>query len=58
MRIAFMGVSGSGKDYLSNYLINNYDFIRLSFSDQLKKLAHHIYPWLETTINQRKNHYL
>ncbi|MNZ27659.1 hypothetical protein D3C78_448800 [compost metagenome] len=47
MKIAFMGVSGSGKDYLANYLINNYDFIRLSFSDQLKKLAHHIYPWLE-----------
>ncbi|MFM5464359.1 adenylate kinase [Aeromonas simiae] len=47
MKIAFMGVSGSGKDYLANYLINNHEFVRFSFSDQLKKLARHIYPWLE-----------
>lgn len=47
MKIAFMGVSGSGKDFLANYLISNQDFIRLSFSDQLKKLASYIYPWME-----------
>ncbi|WP_145509127.1 AAA family ATPase [Yersinia alsatica] len=47
MKIAFMGVSGSGKDFLANYLISNHGFIRLSFSDQLKKLANHIYPWME-----------
>lgn len=44
MKIAFMGRSGSGKDFLANYLISNHDFIRLSFSDQLKKLANYIYP--------------
>lgn len=47
MKIAFMGISGSGKDFLANYLISNYGFIRLSFSDQLKKLANYIYPWME-----------
>lgn len=36
MKIAFMGISGSGKDFLANYLISNYEFVRLSFSDQLK----------------------
>ncbi len=48
MKIAFMGVSGSGKDFLSSYLIDNHNFIRLSFSDQLKRLSKHIYPWMET----------
>ncbi|ECC9547124.1 adenylate kinase, partial [Salmonella enterica subsp. arizonae] len=33
MKIAFMGVSGSGKDFLANYLISDHGFIRLSFSD-------------------------
>ncbi|MDE9455958.1 hypothetical protein [Xenorhabdus bovienii] len=47
MKIAFMGVSGSGKDFLSDYLILNHNFIRLSFSDQLKKLANYIYPWMK-----------
>ncbi|WP_217522152.1 adenylate kinase [Vibrio metschnikovii] len=47
MKIAFMGVSGSGKDFLARYLIDEHNFIRLSFSDQLKKLASYIYPWME-----------
>lgn len=47
MKIAFMGASGSGKDYLAEYLISNHRYIRLSFSDQLKKLANYIYPWLD-----------
>ncbi|HCH3831092.1 TPA: adenylate kinase [Vibrio parahaemolyticus] len=47
MKIAFMGVSGSGKDFLSDYLIKNHNFIRLSFSDQLKRLSKYIYPWME-----------
>lgn len=47
MKIAFMGASGSGKDYLASYLITNHRYTRLSFSDQLKKLAILVYPWLE-----------
>lgn len=42
-----MGASGSGKDYLANYLVQNHAFTRFSFSDQLKVLAHTIYPWLD-----------
>ncbi|MGR5463217.1 adenylate kinase [Photobacterium damselae] len=51
MKIAFMGVSGSGKDFLSSYLISNENFTRLSFSDQLKKISHQIYPWMELNYN-------
>jgi dephospho-CoA kinase len=46
-RIALMGVSGAGKDYLASYLIKNHGVARFSFSDQLKRLAQLIYPWLE-----------
>ncbi|WP_230486530.1 hypothetical protein [Morganella morganii] len=54
MKIAFMGISGSGKDFLANYLISNYEFFRLSFSDQLKKLATYIYPWMEKDYSPEK----
>lgn len=47
MKIAFTGISGSGKDYLIEYLTRNKNFHRVSFSDQLKKLAKKIYPWIE-----------
>jgi hypothetical protein len=47
MKLAFMGISGAGKDYLGEHLIKEYSFKRYSFSDQLKKLAVIIYPWLE-----------
>lgn len=45
--IALTGISGSGKDYLVSYLVNELGYIRVSFSDQLKSLAHTIYPWFE-----------
>ena len=47
MKLAFTGIAGSGKDYVVKHLIDNYDFNRVSFSDQLKKLAVKIYPWLQ-----------
>lgn len=47
MKIAFTGISGSGKDYLVSHLIKEHEFYRVSFSDQLKKLAVKVYPWLE-----------
>jgi len=45
-KIAIMGVSGSGKDYIVDIMKKNYGFCRVSFSDQLKKLSTMIYPWL------------
>ncbi len=47
MKLAFTGISGCGKDYLVSHLINHHNYTRVSFSDQLKKLAHKIYPWMK-----------
>ena len=53
-KIAFHGVSGSGKDYcvkaLQNYFESSHkeSYIRLSFSDQLKKCGNRIFgDWLK-----------
>lgn len=46
-KIALMGVSGAGKDFIANHLIKEFDYQRFSFSDQLKRIATMIYPWLE-----------
>jgi hypothetical protein len=45
--IALTGISGSGKDYLVSYLVNELGYTRVSFSDQLKEISNMIYPWLE-----------
>lgn len=47
-KIALTGISGSGKDYIVERMVDKYGFTRVSFSDQLKKKAAEIYPWLET----------
>lgn len=47
LRIAFVGVAFSGKDFLGKYLIENQKFKRLAFGDELKRIANLIYPWLE-----------
>lgn len=47
MKLAFTGISGSGKDFLVSHLIKTQNYTRVSFSDQLKKLAKLIYPWLK-----------
>lgn len=47
MKIAFIGQSGVGKDYIVDILKKEYGYCRISFSDQLKKLAVKIYPWME-----------
>ena len=46
MKIALTGRAGSGKDYFGEVL-KEFGYKRFSFSDQLKKLAHCIYPWME-----------
>lgn len=47
MKLAFTGIAGSGKDFLVDCLIKEHDYTRVSFSDQLKKIAAMVYPWLE-----------
>jgi dephospho-CoA kinase len=47
MKIALSGIAGSGKDYFASSLINNYNFVRFSFSDQLKEIGTEIFDWLE-----------
>ena len=46
IKIAFTGKAGSGKDFLANFLMEKYNFHRLSFSDQLKKIAKTTFPWM------------
>ena len=46
MIIAFMGEYASGKDYLCNHLVENHGAVRLSFSDEVRRLAVQIFPWL------------
>jgi dephospho-CoA kinase len=47
MRLALYGYSGSGKDYLIENVLIPKGFVRLSFSDQLKKCAKKIFSWIE-----------
>lgn len=47
MKIALMGISGAGKDYFVSHLVKEQNYIRLSFSDQLKKIASQIFDWFE-----------
>jgi len=47
IKIAIMGQSGVGKDYIVDVMTKGYSFNRVSFSDQLKKLAVKIYPWMK-----------
>ena len=46
-KIALTGVSGSGKDFFVEHMVKKYGFERVSFSDQLKKIATCIYPWMK-----------
>jgi hypothetical protein len=44
--IIIIGISGkkqSGKDTIANYLVDNYDFIKLSFGDNVKKALQNIF---------------
>jgi dephospho-CoA kinase len=46
-KIALTGISGSGKDYVCSILESKYSYVRVSFSDQLKKICKHIFPWMK-----------
>lgn len=46
-RIALVGKRGAGKDYVAEKLKNRMGFTVLSFSDKLKEIAKHIYPWMD-----------
>jgi len=47
MKIALSGVAGAGKDYFGAFLIEEYGFYRVSFSDQLKKICADVFDWME-----------
>jgi len=47
LKIAFVGEAGAGKDFITEILTSDFNFVRVSFSDQLKKLGAKIYPWLK-----------
>ena len=45
MIIAFCGFKGSGKDTCANYLVENYNFIKLSFASKLKDILAILFGW-------------
>ena len=49
IKLAFSGMKGSGKDYCLELMKNKkpVELIHYSFSDQLKKICHELFPWLD-----------
>lgn len=45
--VAFMGERQSGKDYLAAHLAKKYGVRRLSFSDEVRRLAQKMFPWMD-----------
>ena len=43
MRLAIIGVMCSGKTTIADYLVNNHNFRKLSFADDVKKYANEIF---------------
>lgn len=52
--IAFTGRKRSGKDFYCKILTELYGATRMSFSDELKRLARVIYPWIPFSIDDDK----
>lgn len=46
MILSFMGERKSGKDFLCDFLVREYGAVRLSFSDEVRRLAVKVFPWL------------
>lgn len=45
---AFAGERKSGKDYLADYLFDEYGVLRLSFSDEVRRISDFAFPWLDS----------
>lgn len=50
MIIAFCAEKRSGKDYFCQDLVEKYGATRLSFSDEVRRLAHKVFPWFPEVI--------
>ena len=46
-KIALIGKSGAGKDYLAAHMINDMGFKRYAFADKLKELCSDIFSWMK-----------
>jgi adenylate kinase family enzyme len=55
MRIALVGVAGSGKDYLASILIKNLGFNRVSFADPLRAVCASIFDIGEYASDDKKD---
>jgi len=47
MKLVFTGLAGSGKDFLADYLIKNYQYKRIAFADTLKTTVADIFPFIK-----------
>ena len=51
MMIAFTGELKSGKDFLCQFLVDNYKAKRLSFSDEVRRLTQKVFKWMPFDFN-------
>lgn len=49
--IGIMGKKGSGKDTVSDYLVENYQFHKLAFADPIKQVAQIMFDFTEPQLN-------
>ena len=49
--IGIMGKKGSGKDTVSDYLVENYQFHKLAFADPIKQVAQIMFDFTEQQLN-------
>jgi len=45
MIIGICGLIGSGKDTIADYLVNDHNFVKLSFADKLKDSVAEMFDW-------------
>lgn len=45
--VGILGLAGSGKDTAANFLIDNHNFVRISFADPIKRVCRDIFDFSE-----------
>lgn len=52
--IGITGLKGSGKDTIADYLVQNYEFIKVAFADFIKNALKELFDWDDEDFSQDK----